>query len=146
MKEEDPRTRTIIGCAMKVHRELGPGFLESVYHKSLALEISVAGLRVESEVPIDVYYRETLVGQFSADLFIERELILEIKAVQALVKRHEVQLVNYLTATRKEIGLLLNFGADSLEFRRKFRSPPPNPPPPSSSTNLENLVILSKKI
>ena len=121
MNEEDQRTRTIIGCAMKVHRALGPGFLESVYHKSLSIEIAAAGMLVESELSIDVYYRDALVGQFSADLLVEREIILEIKAVQTLVKRDEVQLVNYLTATRKEIGLLLNFGADSLEFRRKFR-------------------------
>ena len=121
MKDEDQQTRAIIGCAMKVHRALGPGFLESVHHKSLAIEIAAAGMSVESEMAIDVCYREISVGQFSADLLVNGEIILEIKAVQTLVKRHEVQLVNYLTATRKEIGLLLNFGADSLEFRRKFR-------------------------
>ena len=130
MKEEDQRTRAIIGCAMKVPRELGPGFLESIYHRSLAIEIAAVGMLVEFEVAIDVYYREALVGQFSADLLVEREIILEIKAVQTLVKRHEVQLVNYLTATRKEIGLLLNFGADSLEFRRKFRCAIPKNPAP----------------
>ena len=106
---------------MKVHRTLGPGFLESVYHQALAHELGKEGLRFESEHPIPVRYDGVLVGDYVADLVVEQEVILEIKAVQDLAIAHEVQLVNYLTATGKDTGLLLNFGAASLQFHKKFR-------------------------
>jgi GxxExxY protein len=115
-------TETIIGCAMKVHRTLGPGFLESVYHKALAHELRKAGLRVECQKAIEVRYDGVVVGDFAADMLVEGILMVEIKAVQALAPAHEVQLVNYLTATGVEIGLLLNFGAEKLQFKRKHRT------------------------
>jgi len=111
----------IIGLAMKVHRTLGSGFLESVYHKALAIELQKAGLKVEVEKPIQVFYEGQVVGDFAADLLVNDEVIVEIKAVQALAPAHEVQTVNYLVATGKDIGLLINFGASSLQFKRKFR-------------------------
>jgi GxxExxY protein len=111
----------VIGCAMKVHSTIGPGFLESVYQNALAHEMAKAGLRVEQEVRLNVIYDGIEVGNFNADMLVDRVLIVENKAVQALVAAHEVQLVNYLTATGLEEGLLLNFGAPRLEFRKKFR-------------------------
>jgi|GEM_PF-399483 len=120
--EEQELTEKIIGCAMKVHSVLGPGFLESVYAKALAHELRNAGLKVECEKRITVKYDGVEVGEFSADLLVEEKVMVEEKAVQALVLAHEVQLVNYLTATGIEIGLLLNFGAPRLEYKRRSRT------------------------
>jgi len=120
--EHEQLTETIIGCAMKVHRTLGPGFLESVYQKALAHELRKASLRVECEKPIRVHYDGVVVGDFSADMLVEGVVLVENKAVQTLSPAHEVQLVNYLTANGIEIGLLLNFGAEKLEFKRKHRT------------------------
>lgn len=126
--EHEKLTETIIGCAMKVHRALGPGFLESVYQNALAHELRKAGLRVECEKTIKVIYDSVVVGDFSADMLIEDNVVIENKAAQALIPAHEVQLVNYLTATGIEIGLLLNFGAERLEFKRKHRTYRPKEP------------------
>jgi GxxExxY protein len=120
--EEQELTEKIIGCAMKVHSVLGPGFLESVYAKALAHELRKAGIRVECEKLITVKYDGVVVGDFSADKLVAERVIVEEKAVQALVPAHEVQLVNYLTATGIEVGLLLNFGAQRLEYKRKSRT------------------------
>jgi len=120
--ENEDLTRKIIGCAMTVHRVLGGGFLESVYQKALAHELIKNGLSVECEAKIQVKYDGVIVGDFSADMLVNNCVIIEIKAVQNLIAAHEVQLVNYLTATGIEIGLLLNFGGSSLEFKRKTRA------------------------
>jgi len=120
--EDQELTEKIIGCAMKVHSTLGPGFLESVYQKALAHELAKAGLKVECEKPITVHYDGVAVGDFSADMLVENQVMLELKANQALATGSEAQLVNYLTATGVEIGLLLNFGAERLEFKRKTRT------------------------
>ena len=120
--EDQELTEKIIGCAMKVHSTLGPGFLESVYQKALAHELRKAGLQVECEQPIAVQYDGVPVGEFSADMLVEDRVMLELKANQALAPANEVQLVNYLTATGIEIGLLVNFGAERLEFKRKTRT------------------------
>lgn len=119
--EHEQLTQTIIGCAMKVHSTLGPGFLESVYQKALAHELRKAGLKVECEKVITVRYDGVIVGDFSADMMVEEIIMVELKANQSLVPANEVQLVNYLTATGIEVGLLLNFGAERLEFKRKSR-------------------------
>jgi GxxExxY protein len=113
----------VIGAAMKVHSALGPGFLESVYQNALVWELRKAGIQVEAERPINVHYDGQLVGAFTADLLINDSLIVELKSIQALAKAHEVQLVNYLVATAIDEGLLLNFGAERLEFKKKFRGP-----------------------
>ena len=107
---------------MRVHSALGPGFLESVYRKALAHELSKVGLKVECEKPITVQYDGVTVGDFSADILVEDRVMLELKANHALAPVNEVQLVNYLTATGIETGLLLNFGAQRLEFKRKCRT------------------------
>lgn len=106
---------------MTVHSALGPGFLESVYQKALVHEAQKAGLEVECEKKIKVTYDNVIVGEFSADMLIQNLILIENKAVQALIPAHEVQLVNYLMATGVEIGLLFNFGATRLEYRRKTR-------------------------
>ena len=120
--ELEELTHKIIGCAYKVFNTLGFGFLESVYHKALLIELAKAGLRVESEKTLKVYYRDEVVGDFSVDLFVEGTLIVELKSVEKLVTAHEVQIVNYLTALRKEMGLLINFGPTGVQVKRKYRT------------------------
>ena len=116
----------VIGLAMKVHRALGPGFLESVYANALAIELEEAGIQFRREETLNVLYRDQSVGVFQCDFLIEEVLILELKAVSALNPAHEVQLVNYLSATGINSGLLLNFGARSLEYKKRLRCLPPN--------------------
>jgi len=115
-------TEKVIGAAMKVHRTLGPGFLESVYQKALAHELQKLELRLEFEKPIKVVYDGVIGGDFLCDVLVEGSVMIENKAVQTLNAAHEVQLVNYLTATGLEIGLLFNFGGEKLEFKRKHRT------------------------
>jgi GxxExxY protein len=112
-------TEIIIGCAYRVYNTLGSGFLESVYEKSLVIEIQKK-LLVESQKAIDVYYDAQLVGSFFADLVVENTVIVELKAVRTLTPAHEVQLVNYLAATKLPVGLLINFGESKVEIKRKL--------------------------
>ena len=111
----------VIGAAMKVHSALGPGFLESVYQNALIWELQKLGLKVDAQRPITVHYDGQVVGVFAADLLVNDSLMLELKANQLVAKAHEVQLVNYLVATRIDEGLLLNFGAERLEYKKKFQ-------------------------
>lgn len=111
----------IIGLAMKIHSALGLGFLESVYLNALTWELRKSGFGPEAQKPISVKYDGQIVGAFAADLLVNDSIIVEVKAVQALAKAHEIQLVNYLTATGLNEGLLLNFGSERLEFKKKFR-------------------------
>ena len=122
--ERDDLTGQVIGAAMRVHSALGPGFLESVYVKALQIELTELGILAEAERPIPVKYKGQPVGCFEANLIVGEALINEVKAVSTLAQIHEVQLVNYLTATHIEDGLLLNFGAPSLQFKRKRRTLP----------------------
>ncbi len=126
---EKELTELVIGLAMKVHRALGPGFVEFVYRNAVVHELRKAGLEVEIEKPMKVRYEGVVVGEFSADLFINGWLIVELKAVAALAPEHEVQTVNYLTALEQDFGLLINFGARSLQFKRKHRRSIPSEPP-----------------
>ena len=119
--EHESLTRTIIGGGMKVHRTFGPGFLESVYQNALTHELQVRGLVVERGKRVEVRYDGIVVGEFSIDLLVEGVVIVENKANRTIVPRDETQLVHYLTATGIDVGLLLNFGAESLGFRRKWR-------------------------
>lgn len=116
----------VIGLAMKVHRALGPGFLESVYGNAPAIEFEEAGIAFRREEPLCVRYHDRSVGEFQCDFLVEEGLILELKAVSALNSAHEVQLVNYLSATGIANGLLLNFGTKSLAFKKKLRCLPSN--------------------
>src|SRR5882762_5136086 len=119
MKDDD-LTHKIIGCAYTVHNTLGPGFLEKVYENALRIELEQLGLEVKQHEPINVTYTGQVVGEYYCDLWVDDRVVIELKAAQVLVKRHEVQLVNYLAATGIDCGLLLNFGP-SVQVRRKFR-------------------------
>ncbi len=117
---DDELTQTIIGCAYTVHNKLGPGFLEKVYENALRIELEKQEFRVKQQEPISVVYDGQVVGEYYADLWVDERVVVELKAVLTLVKEHEVQLVNYLTATKVDLGLLLNFGP-SVHVKRKFR-------------------------
>ncbi|MCC2670021.1 MAG: GxxExxY protein [Armatimonadetes bacterium] len=112
-------TYRIIGCVKRVHRVLGSGFLEQVYQNALVLELQEAGLEVIAQAPIEVRYRNQVVGIYRADLLVNGLVIIELKAVEHLLEAHEVQLVNYLRATTIEVGLLVNF-YDKLIIRRRI--------------------------
>lgn len=126
-------TKSVIGASMAVQRALGPGFLEAVYENALSVELGARGIFHRNQVPIPVFYRNQPVGDYVVDLVVENALIVEIKAVSNLHPRHETQLVNYLTAVRAEIGLLLNFGEDRLVFKKKFRTYRPSSDPATPS-------------
>jgi len=119
-------TEKIIGCAYRVYNKMGFGFLESVYEKCLLIELRKAGLKAENQIPITVYYDGEIVGEFIADIIINNSIILELKSVRRVIKIHEMQLVNYLVATNKDVGLLLNFGESRVEVKRKVRILPDN--------------------
>ena len=119
--EYEELTEKIIGCAYRVYNKMGFGFLESVYEKCLMIELKRAGLSAESQVPINVKYDGEVVGEFVADILVEGVVILELKSVKRIVRAHEIQVVNYLAATHKEIGLILNFSEEKVEVKRKVR-------------------------
>ena len=112
----------IIQCAYNVRLNLSAGSLESVYQNALLIELEENGLSAEKEVPINVYYNNVIVGEFRADIVVENTVILELKATQHLSPVHEAQLVNYLTATDIEHGLLINFGSEKIEIKRKYKT------------------------
>lgn len=114
-------TETIIGCAYRVYNKMGFGFLESVYEKCLLIELRKAGLDAESQKSVRVYYENEIVGEFVADIIINDIIILELKSVRRIIKAHEVQLVNYLVATGKPVGLIVNFGEIKVEIKRKVK-------------------------
>ena len=114
-------TEKIISCAYRVYNKMGAGFLESVYEKCLIIELRKLGLLIEIQKAFNVFYEGELVGDFIADIIVNNTVILELKAVKQLAKAHEVQLVNYLVATGIPVGLLINFGEDKVEVRRKLR-------------------------
>lgn len=117
----DTLTEKIIACAYQVHNELGAGFLEKVYENAMMIELHENNLKASQQVNIPVYYHERLVGDYYADIIVENEIILELKAIENLAKIHEVQLVNYLKGTEKDVGLLINFGS-SVQIKRKYKS------------------------
>jgi GxxExxY protein len=121
MKHEEI-TKTIIGCAFDVMKELGSGFLESVYAKAMRVAIEHKGLRVQSQHPIKVNFRGECVGDFFADLLVEDVILVELKAVKAIAPEHQAQIINYLIATGIDVGLLINFGSPKLEYKRFTRN------------------------
>lgn len=116
--EKDELTDRILGCAVAVSRGLGTGFLEKIYENALCVELKASGLTHKQQAPIEVYYRETLVGIYVADLLVETEVILELKATERIEKIHQAQLLNYLRASGIRKGLILNFGATRLGIKR----------------------------
>jgi len=115
-------TEKIIGCAYRVYNRMGYGFLESVCEKCLLIELKKAGLSAVSQKPITVSYDNEVVGEFVADIIVEDTIILELKSVRRIIRAHEVQIVNYLVATEKPVGLIINFGERKVEVKRKVRN------------------------
>ena len=117
MKYED-LTKRIIGCAMKVHSTLGNGFQEVIYQRALAIEMEYQGLLFEREKEMDIYYRDKNIGTRRVDFFVEGKIMVELKAIIELEDVHLAQAMNYLESYNMEIGLLINFGSKSLQFKR----------------------------
>ena len=111
-------TRKIIGCAMEVHRRLGNGFQEVIYQRALEIEMKLSGLSFEREMEMSIYYRDKNIGLRRVDFFVEDKIMVELKAVIRLEDVHLAQAMNYVEAYHMQIGLLINFGAKSLEFKR----------------------------
>mgnify|MGYP001749337677 FL=1 len=111
----------IIECAKRIRRQLGPGFLEKVYKNAMVVELRKLKLNFETEKLIQVLYDGIVVGEYRTDIIVDGKLILELKATQDLSIANEVQLVNYLTSTQIDDGLLINFGSEKLQFKRKYR-------------------------
>lgn len=108
-------------CAYEVRKHLSPGYLESVYQRALAIELKERGLSVAEEVPICVNYKGYNVGDFRADIVVDNQVIIELKAVKELNRHHSVQLVNYLTTTCLDHGFLINYGAEDYRIIHKTR-------------------------
>jgi len=121
MKYEDITGR-IIGCAMTVHSTLGNGFQEVIYQRALAIEMRLNGLSFEREKEMPIYYRNEDIGTRRADFFVEQCVMTEIKAILKLQPDHLAQGKNYLEAYEMEVGLLINFGGKSLEFKRLYNN------------------------
>lgn len=111
-------TEQILAAAFQVANELGPGFLESVYEGALFIALQERGLLAERQVPIRVHFHGHLVGNYCADILVEGQIVLELKAVRALAAEHITQTLNYLKATGMPVALLINFGTAKLEWRR----------------------------
>jgi GxxExxY protein len=111
-------TYAINGAVFEVNRILGPGFLEKVYENALLVQLKRRGLKAESQVPIKVFYKENAVGEYIAEIFVEKKVIVELKTVEKLDKIHEAQLLNYLKATGIQVGLLINFHHPKVEIKR----------------------------
>jgi GxxExxY protein len=115
----DPQTHAIIGAAMEVHREFGPGFLEAVYQEALAIELADRGIPFQREIETPIYFKgHRLSPRYRADFLCYEGIVVELKAQSALTRHDEAQVINYLRATRLERSLLFNFGRPSLEFKR----------------------------
>ena len=115
-------TRSIVACAFEVVNELGSGFLESVYENAMMIALAEAGLTGERQKPIQVVFRKQTVGDFYADILVDEKVLIELKAVKAILPAHQAQIINYLNATGIQVGLLINFGNPKLEFKRFTRS------------------------
>jgi len=116
--EQEDLTYQINGAIYEVNRVLGPGFLEKVYENALLAELKQRGMQAESQVPIRIDYKGISVGEYYADIVVERKIILELKTTDFLLKIHEAQLLNYLKATGYKVGLLINFTDPKAEIKR----------------------------
>ena len=118
LQGETSVTQEVIGAAYKVANYLGAGFLEKVYENALSFELRRAGHAVEQQKAIEVWYETEMVGLYQADLVVDQEVVVELKAVAALDRMHRAQCLNYLRATRKRTGLVINFGNPRIEIQR----------------------------
>ena len=124
--EDSELTRSIIGCAMRVHSRLGCGFLEIIYQRSLGIELTKTGIKFITEYEMPIYYEMERVGTRRVDLLVEDRIAVELKAITALEEIHLAQAKNYLEAYKLRVGLLINFGSTSLEFKRLINSKAPH--------------------
>lgn len=113
-------TRKIIGCAMQVHTRIGNGFQELIYQRALEIEMALEGIAFEREKEMPIYYRGISIGGRRVDFFVDNLIMVELKAIISLEDVHLAQAINYLEAYNMEIGLLINFGSQSLTFKRIF--------------------------
>lgn len=117
-------TGNIIGCAMSVHRVLGTGFQEVIYQRALAIELEQCGILAQRELEMPIFYRQKEIGSRRVDFLVNDTVLVELKALSALNETHHAQIINYLEAYRLPIGLLINFGGPSLEFKRFVKTRP----------------------
>lgn len=115
-------TGQIIGTALEVHHILGPGFLESIYHKALVHELKVRGLVTQTELRLDIEYKQQLVGKHCMDIIVENSVVVELKAVSGIADVHIAQVISYLKATGLEVALVFNFGQPQLSWKRPIKS------------------------
>lgn len=116
--EANSVTERIIGCAFTVSNNLGCGFLEKVYENAMVIELTRQELKVEQQKDLNVYYDNCIVGEYFCDLFVEQEIIVELKTVKSIEEIHQAQLMNYLKACRKRFGLIINFASPKIEIKR----------------------------
>ncbi len=128
-------TRKIIGCAMEVHRTLGNGFQEVIYQRALEIEMAQQGLNASREHEMDIFYKGFKIGNRRVDFFVEDKVMVEIKALKELEDVHLAQAINYLEAYGLEVGLLLNFGSRSLQFKRVMKPNKAHLPKPSQASS-----------
>ena len=115
-------TRKIIGCAMKVHSTMGNGFQEVIYQRALEIEMKYEGLSFEREKEMELFYRDEKIGTRRVDFLVEEKIMVELKAITKLEDVHYAQAINYLEAYKMQVGLLINFGGKSLEFKRVYKN------------------------
>jgi GxxExxY protein len=108
----------VMGLAMSVHRELGPGFMEKVYENALMLLLNQNSIPSQQQIPLKVMFKGVIVGDYIADILVDDKIIIELKACEKMDNIHKAQVINYLKATNKKLGLLINFGKKSLEYER----------------------------
>ena len=111
-------THQVIGCAMEVHRVLGPGFQEYIYQRALVIEMKTAGIKFEEEFELSIFFKGERIGLRRVDFLIDKKVLLEIKARSEIENSHLAQAINYIEASNIDTGLLVNFGAASLQFKR----------------------------
>ena len=117
----NPLVEKIIIACYEIHSELGIGFVEKVYENSLTIALRDQNFEASQQSPISVYFRNQIVGSFYADIVVNEEIVLELKAVNNLLPEHQAQLINYLSATRIKTGLLINFAKKGLEIKRCYQ-------------------------
>jgi GxxExxY protein len=122
MKDINDLTHEIIGCAMKVHSELGSGFQEIIYQRALSIELNNASIGHEREKEIPIEYKGQIIGTRRVDFHVENRVMVEIKALETLLTVHKTQAINYLEAYKIADGILINFGSSKLEFNRVYNS------------------------
>ena len=115
MNELNDITKRIIGCAIEVHKKLGPGLLESVYEKALCIELKLAGLRFEKQKILKIFYKENEIGEFKIDILVEESVVLELKSVERHDSIFEAQLLSYMKLGNYKLGLLINFKQELLK-------------------------------